>query len=45
MAGSYDLSNATLILMSAYVYYYEGTLDSALKILHQSDDLEWYEIF
>ncbi|KAF6023473.1 COPE [Bugula neritina] len=38
--SSYDLSDATFILMAANVYYLEGNLDAALKILHQSDDLE-----
>ena len=40
-AGSLDLSNATFLLMAANVYYHEGNLDAALKVLHQSDDLEW----
>lgn len=43
VSGSFDLSNATFVLMAANVYYQEGNLDSALKLLHQSDDLEWYD--
>jgi len=39
-AGSLDLSNSTFLLMAANIYYHEGNLDAALKVLHQSDDLE-----
>lgn len=41
VSGSYDLSDSTFLLMAANIYYYEGNLDSALKVLHQSDNLEW----
>ncbi|XP_067929240.1 coatomer subunit epsilon-like [Watersipora subatra] len=40
VSGSFDLSNATFLLMAANIYYFEGNLEAALKLLHQSDHLE-----
>lgn len=41
LSGSFDLGNTTFILMAASIYYEEGNMESALKSLHQVDDLEW----
>ena len=41
MAGSVDLSNSTFLLMAASIYYHEQNTDAALRVLHQSDNLEW----
>ena len=41
LSGSFDLGNTTFVLMAASVYYQEGNVESALKALHQVDDLEW----
>jgi len=40
MSGNVDLSNYTYLLMAASVYYHEQNYDSALRTLHQSDNLE-----
>merc|ERR1719228_3148459 len=40
MSGSVDLSNSTFLLMAASIYYHEQNYDSALRTLHQSDNLE-----
>ncbi|GFN79690.1 coatomer subunit epsilon-like [Plakobranchus ocellatus] len=40
MSGNVDLSNNTFLLMAASVYYHEQDYDSALRTLHQSDNLE-----
>ncbi|XP_076465518.1 coatomer subunit epsilon-like [Babylonia areolata] len=40
MAGSVDVSNSTFVLMAASVYCHEQNNDAALRVLHQSDNLE-----
>lgn len=40
MAGSVDLSNSTFLLMAASIYYHEQNYDAALRVLHQSDNIE-----
>ncbi|XP_005103288.2 coatomer subunit epsilon [Aplysia californica] len=40
MSGNVDLTNNTFLLMAASVYYHELNYDSALRTLHQSDNLE-----
>ncbi|KAK7499750.1 hypothetical protein BaRGS_00009091 [Batillaria attramentaria] len=40
MAGSVDVSNSIFVLMAASIYYHEQNYDSALRVLHQSDNLE-----
>jgi len=40
MSGNVDLTNHTFLLMTASMYYHEQNYDSALRTLHQSDNLE-----
>ncbi|KAK3763648.1 hypothetical protein RRG08_056590 [Elysia crispata] len=40
MSGNVDLSNNTFLLMAASIYYHGQDYDSALRTLHQSDNLE-----
>jgi len=40
MSGNVDLTNSTYLLMAASIYYHEQNYDSALRTLHQSDNLE-----
>jgi len=40
MSGNVDLTNHTFLLMAASIYYHEENYDSALRTLHQSDNLE-----
>ncbi|XP_041365039.1 coatomer subunit epsilon-like [Gigantopelta aegis] len=40
MSGSVDLTNSTLLLMAASIYFHEQNFDAALRTLHQSDDIE-----
>lgn len=40
MSGNVDLSNSTYLLMAASIYFHEQNYDSALRTLHQSDNLE-----
>ncbi|XP_033750187.1 coatomer subunit epsilon-like [Pecten maximus] len=40
MSGSFDVSNSTFLVMAASIYYHEQNYDSALRTLHQSDNLE-----
>ncbi|KAH9508424.1 hypothetical protein Btru_055205 [Bulinus truncatus] len=40
MSGSVDLTNNIFLLMAGSIYYHEQDFDSALRTLHQSDNLE-----
>ncbi|CAL1537531.1 unnamed protein product [Lymnaea stagnalis] len=40
MSGNVDLSNNIFLLMAGSIYYHEQNYDSALRTLHQSDNLE-----
>ncbi|KAL8591244.1 hypothetical protein ACOMHN_017568 [Nucella lapillus] len=40
MAGSVDISNSIFVLMAGSIYYHEQNTDAALRVLHQSDNLE-----
>lgn len=36
-----DVSNYVFLLVAATIYYNEASFETALKVLHQSDNLEW----
>jgi len=40
MSGNFDLSDSAFLLMAASVYFHEQNYDAALRVLHQSDNLE-----
>nr|CAG4644157.1 EOG090X0A8E [Lepidurus arcticus] len=40
VAGSLDLSNHNIVLGAATIYFNDGNLEAALKVLHQSENLE-----
>ncbi|XP_046330603.1 coatomer subunit epsilon-like [Haliotis rufescens] len=40
MSASVDVSNSAFLLMASSIYYQEQNFDSALRTLHQSDNLE-----
>lgn len=40
VSGSFDAGLTTFVLMAANIYYLEGNFEAALKLLHQSEDLE-----
>jgi len=40
MAGSFDMNNNVFVLMAGSIYYQEQNNDAALRVLHQSDNLE-----
>ena len=40
--GKLDANNVTLVLVAASILYSEGCYESALRVLHGSDDLEAY---
>ena len=42
MSGSLDVENYAFCLAAATIYYNEAAYENALKVLHQSDHLEWY---
>lgn len=41
VSGNVDVSNHTLIIVAASIYYLERNYDSALRILNEADHLEW----
>ena len=41
-SGSLDASNTTLLVVAATVLCAENNLESALRVLHASDELECY---
>ena len=43
-SGSLDASNTTLLVVAATVLYAENNLESALRVLHASDELECYAL-
>ena len=43
-SGSLDASNTTLLVVAATVLYAENNLESALRVLHSSDELECYAL-
>ncbi len=44
LSGNLDVGNYVLLISSATIYYNEASFENALKVLHQSDHLEWYII-
>ncbi|CAG5128562.1 unnamed protein product [Candidula unifasciata] len=40
MSGNVDLTNSTFLLMAGSIYYHQQNYDSALRTLHQSDNIE-----
>lgn len=40
LAGNIDLSNTTFLIVAATIFYQESNLETALRVLHQSDHLE-----
>ena len=43
-SGSLDASNTTLLVVAATVLYAENNLESTLRVLHASDELECYAL-
>ena len=43
-SGSLDASNTTLLVVAATVLFAENNLESALRVLHASDELECYAL-
>ena len=43
-SGSLDASNTTLLVVAATVLYAENNLESALRVLHASDEIECYAL-
>lgn len=41
ISGNVDASNYVFLLVAAIIYYNEASFETALKVLHQSDNLEW----
>ena len=42
ISGNIDVNNYVFLLVAATIYYNENSFETALKVLHQSDNLEWY---
>jgi hypothetical protein len=42
VSGNLDVNNYVFLLVAASIYYNESSYETALKVLHQSDHLEWY---
>nr|SVE75907.1 EOG090X0A8E [Daphnia hispanica] len=40
LSGNIDVNNYVLLLVAATIYYNENSYETALKVLHQSDNLE-----
>ena len=40
-SGNVDVTNHTFIIVAASIYYLEKNYDSALRILNETDSLEW----
>jgi len=41
ISGNLDVNNYVFLLVAGTIYYAEGSFETALKVLHQSDNLEW----
>lgn len=41
VSGNIDVNNHVFLLVAATIYYNENSFETALKVLHQSDHLEW----
>lgn len=40
-SGNFNVDNHVALIVAATVLYVEGSFESALKILHQSSNIEW----
>ena len=41
LSGSVDLTNTALLIVAATIYSHEDNYEAALRVLNQSDALEW----
>ena len=41
LSGNVDLSNTALLVVAATIYCHEENYEGALRVLNQSDALEW----
>lgn len=41
LSGNVDLNNTTLLIVAATIYCHEENYEAALRVLNQSETLEW----
>jgi len=44
ISGNIDINNYVLLLVAGTIYFNENSYETALKVLHQSNHLEWYAL-
>jgi hypothetical protein len=45
IAGGFTSEDVTLIVVAGTIYHHMANYETALRILHQGDHLEWYGIY
>ena len=42
MSAGFDTNDVTKIIVAGSIYYHIGNFESALRVLRQAENLEWY---